>query len=159
MDVDENIKVKDNIMFAEFLDWKEESYLSYHTPFDQDYLSVGAGICETSVFRTVDFLFNKEWNWLMALVEKIESIEEEFTYKYEVWDGGKREGDNEEQVGYFVVEIKDDKCVIRAEKYSIIDMFSKPEIMENTPKFESTYNAVKEFIEWYNGSEHVQERR
>ena len=71
--------------------------------------------------------FNESWDWLMPVVEKIESIEDEHRCaKYNV-----------NTVQCFV---------------EIVDNHTSEEIIEldGDTKKEATYKAVVEFIKWYN---------
>lgn len=78
--------------------------------------------------------YHDNWNWLMSLVEKIESI----------WH---------DDHGYFGVFISSNSCTIQGTKF-------RPDLKKDTPpvyyyssilnsKIESTYHAVIKFIEWY----------
>lgn len=75
--------------------------------------------------------FNSDWNYLMLAVEKIESLED-----------------------IEIVEVTNYRCLIRA--YKDIDNKFKADYWynEKTPlfnsKIEAVYNAVIEFIKWYN---------
>ena len=63
--------------------------------------------------------YHEDWNWLMEVVEKIESL------------------------GYRIEIVKHICRIYLSNKETII-------ISENTPKIEAVYNAVVEFIKWYN---------
>ena len=63
--------------------------------------------------------YHEDWNWLMVVVEKIESL------------------------GYRIEIVKHICRIYLSNKETII-------ISENTPKIEAVYNAVVEFIKWYN---------
>ena len=63
--------------------------------------------------------YHKDWNWLIEVVEKIESL------------------------GYRIEIVKHICRIYLSNKETIV--FS-----ENTPKIEAVYNAVVEFIKWYN---------
>lgn len=66
------------------------------------------------------YKYNTDWNWLMEVVEKIESLGFEFTIKRS-WAKITRKNEN------IVARWEDDKT-----------------------KIESVYNACLEFIKWYN---------
>jgi len=84
--------------------------------------------------------FDKSWDWIMPVVEKIESI-------------------YDDHHGYFTVHIHSNACDIQGtnlwkaiEPESIYgDVYmSDPNAIFNT-KIESTYYNVVQFIKWYNG--------
>ena len=68
--------------------------------------------------------YHEDWNWLMEVVEKIESL------------------------GYRIEIVKHICRIYLSNKETII-------ISENTPKIEAVYNAVVEFIKWYNNQNKV----
>ena len=68
--------------------------------------------------------YHEDWNWLMIVVEKIESL------------------------GYRIEIVKHICRIYLSNKETII-------ISENTPKIEAVYNAVVEFIKWYNNQNKV----
>lgn len=71
-------------------------------------------------FHERDLKFHKDWNWLMEVVEKIESIGFTFETKKN-WARITRKGEN---------------IILRWE--------------EDKTKIEAVYNACVEFIKWYN---------
>ena len=71
-------------------------------------------------FHERDLKFHKDWNWLMEVVEKIESIGFTFETKKN-WARITRKGEN---------------IILRWE--------------EDKTKIEAVYNACIEFIKWYN---------
>ena len=80
-------------------------------------------------------LFHTSWEWLMPVVEKIESMEI----------------DNVEYLSFsknnFCVEIKSGFCqVISGDFLTKFDSFNR----HSGSKHEATYKAVVEFINWYN---------
>ena len=68
--------------------------------------------------------YHKDWNWLIEVVEKIESL------------------------GYRMEIVKHICRIYLSNKETIV-------ISENTPKIEAVYNAVVEFIKWYNNKNKV----
>lgn len=79
--------------------------------------------------------YHKSWNWLMPLVEKIESI----------WH---------DDHGYFGVFISSNGCTIQGTKFrsDIIEQNVPPVYFNNVvlgSKLESTYYAITNFIKWY----------
>ena len=92
--------------------------------------------------------YHKSWNWLMPVVEKIESLDlKEYGYQWEGHDG-KTEYNN----GSIYVEIERKHCCI----YIDLSLDPPHTINEKTyyieydTKLEATYAAVVEFIEYYN---------
>ena len=62
---------ENNILMADFLEWKKHETFNYLTPFFQDYLSIGDGICQTPIFRDDDLRFHESWDWLVPVLQKI----------------------------------------------------------------------------------------
>lgn len=92
--------------------------------------------------------YHKSWGWLMAVVEKIESLDlKEYGYQWEGIDG-KTEYNN----GSVCVEIEQDRCWIYMNLS--LDPFhtfnEKSRGIRFPTKIEATYAAVVEFIEYYN---------
>jgi hypothetical protein len=79
--------------------------------------------------------FKSDWNWLMTVIEKIESIK-----------------DNHH--GYFAVCVSSNTCSIQATNFRPDKPIPNPPHYYNSftcnSKIESTYNAVVEFIKFYN---------
>ena len=71
--------------------------------------------------------YNKDWSWLMRVVEKIESIED----------------------GIYQVDILQEGCKILKRCCLLIDK-RVGKLESGTTKIESVYLARVEFIEWYN---------
>lgn len=72
--------------------------------------------------------YHTSWDWLMPVVEKIESIKNEHGFTYSVRMSGKF-------------------CTVESVNYSMIDMQLKG---AGNTKLQATYQAVVQFIEWYN---------
>jgi hypothetical protein len=68
------------------------------------------------------YKYNTDWEWLMRVVEKIESL------------------------GY---DVFINTCVCRITDVGL-DMFEDIECFVNDNKRQATYNACVEFVEWYN---------
>ena len=99
-------------------------------------------------YKIEDSQFHKSWDWLMPVVEKIESLDlKEYGYQWEGIDG-KTEYNN----GSICVEIEQDRCWIYMNLS--LDPFhtfnEKSRGVEFPTKIEATYAAVVEFIEYYN---------
>lgn len=81
--------------------------------------------------------YHVSWDWLMPVVEKIESIEDDHH-------------------GHFGVYISSNSCVIQGTNFRSDKRLSNTPIyfsdytLEN--KIVSTYRAVVEFIKWYNNN-------
>ena len=71
--------------------------------------------------------YNKDWNWLMQVVEKIESIED----------------------GIYQVDILQEGCKILKKCSLLIDK-TVSKLEPDTTKIKSVYLACVEFIKWYN---------
>jgi hypothetical protein len=92
--------------------------------------------------------YHKSWDWLMPVVEKIESLDlKEYGYQWEGIDG-KTEHNN----GSICVEIEQNGCWIYMNLS--LDPFhtfnEKSRGIDFPTKIEATYAAVVEFIEYYN---------
>jgi hypothetical protein len=107
---------------------------------------------ENDVFHSISGYdacqYHKSWGWLMAVVEKIESLDlKEYGYQWEGIDG-KTEYNN----GSICVEIEQNRCWIYMNLS--LDPFhtfnEKSRGIEFPTKIEATYAAVVEFIEYYN---------
>jgi hypothetical protein len=112
-----------NILLAEFMGWGESGI--YHTPFED------AGMCNgepSSICYDRNLLFNSDWNWLMLVVEKIESL------------------------GYAVLI-----CYTRVVVECFI-MSDKTVIYKNDnnsiPKIKNTFLSCVEFAKWYKNNSH-----
>ena len=79
-----------------------------------------------------DLLFHSDWNWLMEVVEKIESIE----------------------YGIYQVDILQEGCKILERCRLLIDK-RVGKLESDTTKIESVYLACVEFIKWYNNQNKV----
>ena len=85
-----------------------------------------------------DLKFHKDWNWLMVVVEKIESVK---SYDRDVFGTE--------------VKIYKDKCTIKSRHYNTKGVvYSKEQyfdgIRQEKSKIESTYTLCVDFIKWYN---------
>ena len=109
-------------MGAEFINDAPEDYPEGYYRLDGEY------------FLNDEFEFHSDWNWLMAVVEKIESIKDPHH-------------------GYFGVYISSNSCTIQGTRFRS-DKMEDPPIYFNdivlSNKIENTYTAVITFIKWYN---------
>ena len=76
--------------------------------------------------------FENNWNRIMTVVEKIESIQNQ-------------------RYGRFQVTIKDDCCLIQATNSGKDDTYSKMYCTKGN-KINSVYNSCLMFVEWYNNN-------
>lgn len=79
-----------------------------------------------------DLKYHEDWNWLMEVVEKIESIE----------------------YGIYQVDILQEGCKILKRCRLFIDK-RVGKLESDTTKIESVYLACVEFIKWYNNQNKV----
>ena len=130
---EEEIKIG-NELIAKFLDWKEkwpdDDYIAYYLP------KFWAGeFCITQDFDSLEpfqMLFHSSWDWLMPVIEKIDTIEDSLN-------------------GKFGVYISSNRCTIQSTKLFMSD--SNKRYYSQTyadTKFEATYKVVVKFIKWYN---------
>lgn len=86
--------------------------------------------------REQDLNFHASWGWLMGVVEKIESIHDDFH-------------------GYFGVYISGNTCTIQGTKLDTSPETFHPAYLSDVnavfpTKIESTWYNVVQFIKWYN---------
>ena len=103
---------------------------------------------QSDLLKEENLNYHKSWDWLMTVVEKIESLDlKEYGYQWEGIDG-KTEYNN----GSICVEIEQDRCWIYMNLS--LDPFhtfnEKSRGIRFPTKIEATYIAVVEFIEYYN---------
>ena len=103
---------------------------------------------QSDLLKEENLNYHKSWGWLMAVVEKIESLDlMEYGYQWEGIDG-----ETEYNNGSICVEIEQNQCWI----YMNLSLDPMHTLNENThrmkfdTKLEATYAAVVEFIEYYN---------
>ena len=108
-----------NKIIAEFMGVKESQYKNEYEMYSV-IECIEDGENEKHFFKPDEMLFNSDWNWLMEVVEKIESIGFTFETKKN-WARITRKGEN---------------IILRWE--------------EDKTKIEAVYNACIEFIKWYN---------
>ena len=106
---------ENNKIIAEFIGWKEQ---------EEDFMFNPKTSGSTYV---KSLLFHKDWNWLMEVVEKIESI------------GG-------------AVCIGNGNCVMIIFYLTDVmgESYSKTRELIGETKIQAVYNACVEFIKWYN---------
>jgi hypothetical protein len=121
-----------NKLIAEFMDLKDR------VENDVFYSISGYTACQ----------YHKSWGWLMAVVEKIESLDlKEYGYKWEGIDG-----ETEYNNGSICVEIERKHCWIYMDLSldPVHTINKKTYYIKYDTKIEAVYAAVVEFIEYYN---------
>jgi len=118
-------KMEENKLILEFLNTDVNNDGTYELP------KFGTirpnGDFKTS-FTAEQTKFHKDWNWLMEVVDKIESTRDE------------------KNNGFFYVEIYTTLCIIFNNGNYLNEIVSA----EGKTKLEATYKAVVEFINYYN---------
>lgn len=123
---------ENNILLANFLGWKIDTEGRYIAPF---------GEMDESSYMRYDYekdnlQFDCDWNWLMEVVEKIESL-----------------GLSQRN---FTVKISYDVCSI--DFTSLYERRETPLIFKRSTdqrnKIEAVYNACVEFVKWLNKEEY-----
>lgn len=118
-----------NILLANFLGWKKENfYLNLKTGSLVKKENNDCDLQPTTHYLrnnkpVTTLYFHNDWNWLMEVVEKIESLGFEF----------------------FIVE---SRCRIAHNTDKSIETIIDFEILGT--KIEAVYNACVEFVEWWN---------
>jgi hypothetical protein len=120
---------KNNELIARFLGWELRNMPVYLNGGGEMWMSPH----KTSTFCSLvgEELFHKSWDWLIPVVEKIESIYDDYH-------------------GYFGVFINSNCCTIQGTKLNpgLVNAYFN-EVYSDT-KLESTYRCVIDFIKWYN---------
>lgn len=124
---------ENNLLIAEFLGLREcarcEDCGSFYANAFGEFTESGV-----SIYHPKEMNYHSRWNWLMTLVEKVESIKDE-TH------------------GYFGVHISSNSCTIQGTNFRS-DKISNPPVYfdSNTleSKLDSTYYTIINFIKWYN---------
>ncbi len=116
---------ENNRLIAEFIemDKTEQGDYLYIDPFGNE------TICDDENFTLA---FDESWDWIMKAVEKIAGQGHEVNINWNVCDGG-----------YLSCKID---C------YESEDQLVREIYRDDSTVMESTYNAVVEFINWYNSS-------
>jgi len=135
--------MKNNILIAEFMGWKRYEGFNFITPHTQNYMSTGAGMCDTHIFRESDLKFDTSWEWLMGVVDRIESLDlrgngHDFP-KVKIGNG----------VEIFCYANYRGTWYEWRDYYGIDGAFYKHKNQCETKKM-AVYKVVIEFIEWFN---------
>lgn len=129
------MNTENNILIAKFLEWEfneiefiaPENTFSRLIPFNFKSAKERGRYFKSSIYKVNELLFHSSWDWLMPVVEKIER------YLYE------------EQATEFKIDIFSGASIyIPSTKTHIHYSYNE------SSKIESVYNAVIEFIKWYN---------
>lgn len=120
--------MKDNKLIAEFMGVQYKS--------DEDYIKNLKEMRENGIYFEQGYMeselnYHESWDWLMSVVEKIERQEREY----------------EEGFSYSI-QIEFDNAVIW--KHSEFQESIRIVEISGSNRFDATYNAVLEFIKWYN---------
>jgi hypothetical protein len=110
---------QNNILIAEFMGFKKDS------PSTNWYYDLK----KSRYYRLNELLYDTDWNWLMSVVDKIESI---------VWE-------EINDTSFNVTIGATYYCVIQDNNGGMLEI-----IEQGKSKLESVYNAVVKFITWYN---------
>lgn len=110
---------KDNKLIAEFMGFKQSGLLNEYT--NPNEIPVNG---MTNIYNPdgSDFKYSKSWDWLMPIIEKIESID--------AW----------------IFDIYGNKCEVEFGNNFTMDDIT----FYRQTKIEATYKAVVAFIKWYN---------
>ena len=112
-----------NKIIAEFMGFEIKNKINYIPPSLPNFMKKAEHL---KVDKSENLPFHNDWNWLMQVVEKIESIKIE-TYKVRV-------------------DIYFNCCQINPTHWEqLISIYGNKET-----KIEAVYNACIEFIKWYN---------
>ena len=127
----------DNILIAKFMGEKLP-YINNQGRFE--YMVEGAGLISSTnaedLYRFLRYNYNTDWNRLMEVVEKIESLGYRTLTENECFMITKS------KLSSFDVRSKDDYNTIFSDNYEINHCGGR--------KKENVYNACVEFIKWYN---------
>lgn len=126
--MDQNIVLNGNKLIAEFLGIKIDSEDFNFVPKNIFTHSIEADIQISDLY---ELEFHSSWDWLMPVVEKIESIYDDFH-------------------GYFAVHIVSNGCTISGTKLrpGVVNAYFNQEYADS--KLKATYECVVKFIKWYN---------
>ena len=107
--------------------WAKENFSCIEEQEIQIESEWGYGLVEQDLLFAEQLKFHKDWNWLMEVVEKIESLDS----------------------GTYTLVFQQKSCLIwnndKGEELGFFNSSFKAET-----KIEAVYNACVEFIKWYN---------
>jgi hypothetical protein len=116
-----------NKIIAEFMGYKPDTTGRYHSMLPTAYLYEGSNYQMQTTFTPKSMKYKTSWAWLMPVVDRIENL------------------------GYGVSIGMGDYCVIQDDVTS--DGIEFTGMAER--KIQSVYDAVVEFIKWYNENKKV----
>lgn len=119
---------ENNKLIAEFMGYALYEGYSYRVPHYDSYVGVDGNMHETPIHHIHSLKFHTSWDWLIPIVEKIESI---------IFD---------ENNSFNVTIGSSIYCVIQDSNGECYDMTYDGE----ESKLAVVYKAVVEFIKWYN---------
>ena len=122
---------ENNKLIAEFLGWNVNNPSTFPTELHQ----------EEEIQGFWELRFDKDWNWLMKAVEKIENSQANFEIKSH-WSAFVEA--NIYQTTIKVFEYTKMHTAYSSEE--IVTIYTNP----NRNKLENVYEGVVKFIEWYN---------
>lgn len=130
--------IEGNKLIAEFIGWSENGF--YPTPFDDAGCVNGEA---SSICREWNLKFHSSWNWLMPVVEKIESIHtnDDCRHKgYELCMNGK--------IDAYFLNPSTGETVVSVPFCDFDDNNSQP-----MPTIEVVWRLCVEFLKWYNNQQ------
>jgi hypothetical protein len=124
--------IKINHTIAKFLGWFQQDSQSpeHYTWWERNDCANYVAYCIPDNYPHNDLPFHRDWNYLMKVVDKIESLRDKFNNFYSVQIG--MAGANNPH-----------QCTIEAPLW-------KTQINNADTKIEAVWLAVYNFIEWYN---------
>lgn len=87
----------------------------------------------SNIFMSIDLKFRSDWNWIMEVVDKIESLEDKQFYMEWIWL-------NKTNVGLYQRETNSGSTL-----WEYIARFS-----DSKTKKQAVIQAIDQFIDWYN---------
>lgn len=139
-----------NKLIAEFFGLKRGWWISQQKPLTDDKKQWcdldGKTFLESKVYYDKDLLFNSSWDWLMAVVDKIESIDEDLIDTKRNYHFFIQKRLTRLVYNWAVYSTANDKMNMKA----FAPSFKDYRHVVFGSKIQSTYTAVIEFIKWYN---------
>jgi hypothetical protein len=131
----ENI-IANNNLIAEFMGGLFNKHSNKYGIGNAEYVTIGKlnnVVKAINHYDIIDLKYHTDWNWLMEVVEKIESLEDLERFEITTFNVS---------VQYYETKQK---------RFDYNLYFSTIELEAKViPKIEAVYNACVEFIKWYN---------